>query len=271
MIKKNILLAFWIMASSVTFVSAAPRFYKANSVKIRYMYNYGEPYDMTSPKDIYVSPDYYATMWTGNDTIVDDRQCVTLWNQMDGEEPLCIGCIHEDANGYVWIKYLRSPYPKACPDEIFFFRNKWAFIYDFSNENMTWGDTYYEAMDGVPKEYVLKTKPVEVVLLNGEHTKAFHDFHCYGEYHFYGIGSSIIPFQTRNDTFRLFGEYLYGGQVLEYWRDGELLLNSELVTGMAHINLEPNEASPIYDLLGRPVTHPTKGIYIQNDKKVMIK
>ena len=271
--KRNTMLAFWVMAFFVTIISAEPRFYKANSVKIRYMYNFCDWATFTVDDDGYVSPDYYATMWTGNDTIVDDRHCVTVWNQMDGEEPLCIGCIYEDENSYVWMKYLLAPYPLACPAENFSFLNRWVFLYDFSNDHLSVGDTCYMASNGKPIEYVVRLTdhPYDVILLNGEHVVAFTEKGTYFDYCFYGIGSSFLPLRTVVDSDLMFDPYTGSGKVLEYWRDGELLLNRELVTGMAHINLEPNEASPIYDLLGRPVAHPTKGIYIQNGKKVMIK
>ena len=42
------------------------------------------------------------------------------------------------------------------------------------------------------------------------------------------------------------------------------------VTGIAPVQ-NGTSAGSFYDLLGRPVTHPTKGIYIQNGKKVIIK
>lgn len=41
-----------------------------------------------------------------------------------------------------------------------------------------------------------------------------------------------------------------------------------------HINLveeNPSASAPCYDLLGRPVTHPTQGIYIRNGRKLIIK
>ena len=43
-------------------------------------------------------------------------------------------------------------------------------------------------------------------------------------------------------------------------------------TNIADVPLDsPVADAPIFDLLGRPVTHPTHGIYIQNGRKVMIK
>ena len=70
-------LLFGILASNAI---AQNRYYPANSIRCTnaLVFNYIENADghrvKISPPDT-----IYIEMWTGNDTIVDGRECVTLW------------------------------------------------------------------------------------------------------------------------------------------------------------------------------------------------
>ena len=43
------------------------------------------------------------------------------------------------------------------------------------------------------------------------------------------------------------------------------------LTGISDVNSQPATAGPLYDLMGRKIQHPKKGVYITSGKKVVIK
>ncbi len=49
------------------------------------------------------------------------------------------------------------------------------------------------------------------------------------------------------------------------WNDGDI------TTGIANVNVEKKNADVIYDLQGRRVVNATKGLYIMDGKKVVVK
>lgn len=272
---KRVILFLGVLASTIVLAFAEPRFYKANSIHIRYQYHFYKNANFREGSVIYETPEYYATMWTANDTIVDDRHCVTLWNQLDDELPTCIGYIYEDENDYVWIKYINAPCPQVCDTQTLNNRGllgNWMFIYDFSTYPSS-GSTYsyYEPSYGVPRKEKVKVKPQEITFLNGEHTMAWREFRMMREFRLYGIGSSAMPFQTEADNYIWQGNYNADGKVIEFWRDGELLFNRDYITGITCINDDLDEDDCMYNLLGHPVEQPEKGIFIQGGKKIFIR
>ena len=252
---------------------AESRFFKANSVRLKYVW-----FDRVVAIGQNPTLEYkYAEMWTGNDTIVDGYSCVTLWDQNEGEDPILIGYVREDENGFVWRYYL--DFDKFADDgsgtstrrlEKMGIMNDWAFLYDFSNPN--WEEEMpIEVGDYKdPKKHVtrklrrLRTLTAE----NGEKILMASNL-----YLIYGIGCLGTPFECKAIEEGL----LYGAGVLEYWRDGELLLKYfELPDPVkSATKIEPVFTSSTetnsYDLTGRPANGTQKGIYIQNGKKVLVR
>ena len=249
---------------------AESRFFKANSVRMKYVWS-----DIVAP--IGQNPDLeykYAEMWTGNDTIVDGYSCVTLWDQDEGEDPVLIGYVREDENGYVWRYYLDfdkfaegssagSTYYMGIVGVV----NDWAFLYDFSNPNWEEGMAIEVGDSKDPKKHVTR-KIHDLRMLTAENGEiipmAYHPLIIYG------IGAPGLPFECNAMSNAL----IYGAGVLEYWRDGELLLKNwniseeELKIESAFIS---SSKSYLFDLTGRPADGTKKGIYIQNGKKVLVK
>lgn len=58
--------------------------------------------------------------------------------------------------------------------------------------------------------------------------------------------------------------------VIDENMDADMSLEETVVTGVEDINVDTNNARPIYDLNGRRITNPTKGIYIRDRKKVVM-
>ena len=259
-------------------LSAQPRFFKANGVRVRYEYSYspylvscsnGGRHLVVMDSEVNVNPDTivtgYATMWLGNDTIIDGYDCVVLWNMDDGEEPECVGAIREDKKGYVW-RHGTTPHVNRLNRDIY---DRWMLLYDFSRSDWEVG----MSLEMFTGENYHVYEPVEIlevssiVLLNGEEMPTA--LHRYGYTLVYGIG-----YLTRQHPFEGFQttlSNLTGGNVLEYWRDDKLLYKTKEPTAVSSLPLKISNTSPFYDLLGRPVSHPTSGIYIQNGKKVWVR
>ena len=83
--KKRIFSLLLLVCSIITGTATAQesgdkeRFFPANSIRCTNVItvNFAEM-DQTVPKET-----IYYEMWTGNDTIVDGKPCVTLWQQFD--------------------------------------------------------------------------------------------------------------------------------------------------------------------------------------------
>ena len=251
---------------------AESRFFKANSVRLKYVW-----FNREAPIGQNPTLEYkYAEMWTGNDTIVDGYSCVTLWDQNEGEDPILIGYVREDENGYVWRYYLDfDKFADDRPDynihlKHFGIVNDWAFLYDFSNPN--WEEEMpIEVGDyNDPKKHVTrKLRNIRTLTAEtGEKIPMASNL-----YLIYGIGSLGSPFECM----AMAASLIYGAAVLEYWRDGELLLKwVELPDPIkSATKIEPVFTSSTetnsYDLTGRPADGMKKGIYIQNGKKVLVR
>lgn len=84
-----------------------------------------------------------------------------------------------------------------------------------------------------------------------------------------GVGISKDLFLTGQHPFSK-GETI--SYLLRCWRGGDLVYQAPAYDALLSIApLSPDDDSTLYDLLGRPVTHPYPGIYIQNGRKVMVR
>ena len=264
---------------------AYSRFFKANSVRIKYVW-YETQYAPFGTSTESASDIMFAEMWTGNDTIVDGYSCVTLWDQDEGKAPVLIGFIREDENGYVWRYYLdydkflchkSDPSHSKTVLEYFGLVNDWAFLYDFSNPDWKEGTSLETSKWLNPKAH----RPTDIYKIyqttaeNGDTLLAAND--SGGPY--YGVGYPNYAFEN----FVVFQKFvLYDIELLEYWRDGELLLKNWQIPDdvLSYIfsyttNIEPATSSSSeadsYDLQGRPVDGTQRGVLIRNGKKMLVK
>ena len=77
------------------------------------------------------------------------------------------------------------------------------------------------------------------------------------------IIDDYAPVMAKNKAYLQFDEEI-SAPFLSFEGDGE-------TTGIANVNVNANANSSWYDLSGRRVANPTKGLYIVNGKKVIIK
>ncbi len=272
----RLILLFFAVAFSFSESFAESRFFKANSVRLKYVW-YDNVVWISDPNP--PTPEYkYAEMWTGNDTIVDGYSCVTLWDQDEGEKPVLIGYLREDENGFVWRYYM--DYTKFADNwdnsttrymESKGIAHDWVFLYDFSNPNWEEGMTIEVGDEHNPKNHVTR-KIHQVIQEKAENGETIPRIVTYSI--LYGIGNPCLPFECR-----AMGQALiYGAGVLEYWRDGELLLKNwnlpehiQSATNIKTASKSLSEIDEIYDLQGRPVDNTQRGILIRNGKKVQMK
>ena len=187
-------------------------------------------------------------VWTGNDTIIDGRKCVAVWNNIKDSIKLH-GIIYESLNGVVYFNWR------------VYTREYWLTLYDFTPRKWKAGDKICLCSNGISDEYEKIKDISSVTLHNGESVPRIGLNSMAGDL-IYGIGYQETPFLTPET---------YGGPI-NFYRNGVLLWGEEE-------NMENSVATPMvnkvpslhYDLPGRPVAHPTRGIYIKDGKKVVIK
>ena len=255
-------------------VSAESRFFKPNSVRILYLWSYSfyNPYLSDSGYDGPWSSEkkwHQAEMWIGNDTIFDGYSCVSLWDRDIDSIPNCIGFIREDDDGLVWRYELTSRFVYPPDDgkyqwvlDDFGVRNNWVFLYDFSNPDWKKGTEIKAWPISLQSGYEVRTmnSVSSIWFQDGTQAAVFDLYHI-----IYGIGTLHCPFegsivQCNSDVI---------AHVLEYWRDGVLLIKNDAPTSLESPIQE--SSSVAYALTGRPADGTKKGIYIKNGKKVLVK
>ena len=188
-------------------------------------------------------------IWTGNDTIVDGRQCVTLWSNSTDTIKL-YGLIYESLNGVVYFNWWGE------------YRKDWLTLYDFTPRRWKPGDKICLCSNGLDDEYVNIDDVSSVTLHNGEKVPFIILSTLGGSGLIYGIGY--------NDNMFFSPEAV--GTPLSFYRNGVLLWGKEVKPGTSvdapMVNQTP---TPYYDLMGRPVANPTRGIYIKDGRKVILK
>ena len=257
--------------------SAEARFFKANSVRMKYVWFETEYGPLGSSSEYSKSGLKFAEMWTGNDTIVNDYSCVTLWDQNEGEDSVLIGYVREDENGYVWRYYLDfDKFYDSRSDteslEHLGIVNDWAFLFDFSNPNWEVGTSYLVG-NTLDAKNPLPTTILNLDIITAENGAQIPRIKYRGD--IYGIGNPTLPFECK--AAHRFIIYQIG--VLEYWRDGELLLKNyglteedlAFITKIKHTTISSSSGTEFYDLQGRPADGTKKGIYIRSGKKVLVR
>ena len=191
------------------------RFFPANSIRClnALIFNYVVDEEGNHIK---IDPDtVYFESWTGNDTIIDGRECVILWEKYERDMsefrniepvtpnvPLCVGAIHEAENGYVYL-YL---------DEY----DEWTILYDFSDSNWEIGDKLYIMDEGAPSYGPVLEEIRDLssyTLCNGEEVAVANGL-------MYGIGYNDRSFFS---PLRETNPYVPIDVPVEFYRDGELL------------------------------------------------
>ena len=216
-------------------------------------------------------------MWTGNDTIVDGYSCVTLWDQEEGESPACIGCLREDENGWVWRYETATRFISNDGKfetewlEKFGVVNNWIFLYDFSRSDWKSGmrieKMHYAgyAEDRVNDHWEAPIYHVsKMTLLNGEEVLIADDI-------IYGIGNFYYHSPALFEGAFVERSKLWNAKVLEYWCDGELLLQNDSPDAIKRPTMDHVPSAISYDLQGRPVDGAQRGILIRNGKKILVK
>ena len=231
------------------------RFFPANGVHTTNVYygpRYSEDFEIIEHRDT-----IYYNQWTGNDTIVDGRECVVVWNNRGGVAKR-FGVIYESLNGLVYFNYAGDePYSP----------NYWLCLYDFTPRKWKVGDMICTNYDGTMEQYEKVEEVSSIILQNGEEVP-FIDIDCTSI--IYGIGyNSHEPFLSPREAYNGYSGKSYP---VNFYRNGELLWGEEYNPNTS-VTLPQikRTSSPYYDLQGRPVAHPTRGVYIKDRKKVAIK
>ena len=188
-------------------------------------------------------------IWTGNDTIVDGRQCVTLWSNSTDTIKL-YGLIYESLNGVVYFNWWGE------------YRKDWLTLYDFTPRRWKPGDKICLCNNGLWDQYESIEDVSSVTLHNGEKVPFIILSTLGGSGLIYGIGY--------NDNMFFSPEAV--GTPLSFYRNGVLLWGKEVKPGTSVAAPMVNQTpTPYYDLRGRPVANPTRGIYIKDGRKVILK
>ena len=217
--KKRIFSLLLLLCSIITGTATAQesgdkeRFFPANSIRCTNVItvNFAEM-DRTVPKET-----IYYEMWTGNDTIVDGKPCVTLWQQFDRDittitnhphkafTPELEGVIYEADNGYVYFKYMNDD------------GNDWKFLYDFSSPNRNEGDTICLGMNDMEETIYEGIDQISTCTLhNGREVQVAEGL-------MYGIGYQSYPFFFPNYMWVMINAYVPIYDPINFYRNGELL------------------------------------------------
>lgn len=218
------------------------RFFPANGVytSSRHIIHSHNSEDLTIEYDT-----TYTSRWTGNDTIVDGRECVVLWEESSGSIKR-LGVIYESLNGVVYLNTLADD------------KSDWTPLYDFTPRHWKEGDiTFVNTVGYALYSYVSEVS--SITLLNGENVP----YIALGpDSLVYGLGyydSFLEPVDVAYST------------ALSFYRNGELLWGKEEKLGTSVAAPMVNQTpTPYYDLMGRPVAYPTRGIYIKDGKKIAV-
>lgn len=193
-------------------LNAADKFFPANSIHCTnaIVVNFAEM-DYTIPRDT-----IYYEMWTGNDTIIDGKSYVTLWEQYDRDittmyprckafTPRLVGVIDEADNGYVYLSNASVS------------NDSWAFLYDFSSPSRKEGDSIYLGTNDWEEEVYRAIPRIDTCTLhNGDEIQV-----AYGL--MYGIGYNDAPFFFPNYMWIAVNAYTPIHRPINFYRNGELL------------------------------------------------
>lgn len=235
--KRNLLLLSLLLASAATIMAQDP------------IATEGKEWHLDVSSDLY-SRDVH--MWIEGDTIVDGAVCKRLFTHTKqlwdgGQESLEVGYCRQDGDKYYQNGELMFDLGMQVGDTITFAAGAQYIV-------KAMGDTILS--DGITRRYQLMMMPEEI----HEEVTPYNS-----DYWVEGIGSLSAGIFTchvfRDGSIITLFDCLYNGQYLyrnTQTRVEELLPHLSIIT-------------PYYDLQGRPVSNPTRGIYIKDGRKVVIK
>ena len=203
-------------------------------------------------EEVEVRDTIYYNIWTGNDTIVDGRECVTVWNNIEGIAEL-EGVVYEDITGLVYINRLL--------DE----NLGWEFLYDFTQRDWKVGDKIRTDFSYLEGWYETVEEVSSITLHNGEVVPCIT---TETSKLIYGIGYFDTAAFSRTEAYNGFSER---NGLINFYRNGELLWGEEYNPNTSVALPKAPDDAPYYDLQGRKVENPTRGIYVKDGKKVAIK
>ena len=120
-------------------------------------------------------------------------------------------------------------------------------------------------IDGITEQYEEVEKVSSVTLRNGEEVPSIE---IYYTSIIYGIGYSNEPFLSPIEVYNGFSGKSYP---INFYRKGELLWGEEYnPNASVALPKANNHDTPYYDLQGRKVGVPTRGIYIKDGKKTFV-
>lgn len=202
----------------------------------------------------------------GNDTIFDGVYCNKVYYS-DRFFKKHIGYIYETNDRKVYM------YNTMRLDEAFFMHEGWRKVHDFS---LNIGDNAsYIDLNG--SEVILNVTGLWKIIVNGSEYKCWQTKYDtgYPAYRYVdGIGSNKYGvFGDTSLNINGFPQYQF---VACYDKDVCIFeakdFNAEAITdAISQIYKEPTNNNYLYDLQGRKVENPTKGLYIKEGKKVLVK
>ena len=193
-------------------------------------------------------------MWIAGDTIVDDIYCKRLYIHTKqlwegGEESLEVRYCHQDGEKYYQNGDLMFDFSLEVGDEFSTYADNEEVGLFYTVVSV--GDTVL--LDGLARKYMVIAPSYDGMVIPG-HTDIWVE----------GIGS-LTSGIAHNDF------YWSGGVITELQScsyNGQCIYKKN----DTHIHNVPCKVfTPYYDLQGRPVANPTRGIYIKDGKKVAIK
>lgn len=226
------------------------RFFPANGIYATTKCT-GPSWDHTVEKPIEHRETIYFDTWTGNDTIVDGRECVTIWNNYDNTINFG-GVVYEDNNGLVYLNLMKD------------YNSEWMILYDFTPRIWTGNITLCTNLNGW-EEYKIAYNAYPIELCNGESVPYIG---VSGEL-IYGIGYLWAPALSYMESYSA-DTWTY--DLYTFYRNGELLWKAK-ESDQGNSVTTPNVKdvpTTYYDLQGRPVDTPIRGIYIKDGKKMII-
>ena len=193
-------------------------------------------------------------MWIDGDTIVDNRACKKICKHtrgLDGQETFEVGFCWQDDKQYWQNDRLLFDFGIDRYDYFFGVDNNSeyaSFRYVVAS-----GDTIL--YDGLTRRYVVVSEQIEPELVTPENTDIWVE----------GIGSlktGIFDYNTLRE-----GEEI---ELLSCTYNGVYLfkkIGADINISCPRPSMAP---TPYYDLMGRKVSNPTRGIYIKDGKKIAI-
>ena len=250
-----------ILAICISISKAEQCFFPANEIECINALVF--KYTIDNGEYVAIEPDtIYYDVWCGNDTIFDGKECVTVWrkfgpNALDygyhvtlnpGETELH-AILYED-KGMVYINtFLQEGTP-------------WILLYDFSDAERELGDSLYKYYDYNYQSIREVVSTLSYLTLeNGEIVPVTNNL-------IYGIGYMDWAFLTPlHDISAYTPTYV----PIKFSKNGICLyhLDQKQTSEIGRENIQ--FPSPYYDFMGRPVAHPTRGIYIKDGRKVILK